>query len=192
MLVSGLVSLALALIILVYGIVIYNGLISLKHAVSKHYANIEVLLKQRHDELPKLVATCRQYMSYERATLEQVIRARNLVAEARSAQDMRGLGRAEAHLRKGLGQLFALAEQYPLLKASESFQALQARISDLENAIADRREVYNEAVNNNNVRVEQFPDLLVARLFGFGELDLLEFSEAATRDVNVSALFSGA
>lgn len=177
---------------IVYLIVLYNGLVSLKHAVAKHLANIDVLLKQRHEELPKLVETCRQYMAYEKVTLERVIRARNRVAEAQNSRDLRALGKAESQLRQDLGQLFALAEGYPVLRASEGFQRLQTRITELENSIADRREVYNEAVNNNNVRIEQFPDVIVAYLFGFGSFEMLEFSAETLRDVDVRALFSGA
>jgi LemA protein len=177
-------------IVLVYGITLYNGLVALKHAVSKHLANIDVLLRQRHDELPKLVETCKQYMGYEQETLQQVIGARSRVADAQSKGDMQELGAAETSLRKGLGQLFALAESYPELKANDTFQHLQQRISGLENAIADRREIYNEAVNNNNVRIEQFPDLILARLFAFKPFELLEFSEAQTADVDVTSLFT--
>ena len=173
----------------VYAITIYNGLVSLKHAVGKHLANIDVLLKQRHEELPKLVASCKQYMRYEQDTLEQVIGARNQVAEAQNKGDMRQLGAAETSLRKGLGQLFALAENYPELKANNNFKHLQHRISGLEDAIADRREVYNESVNNNNIRIEQFPDIIVARFFGFKDFQLLEFSEAEIQDLDVKMLF---
>ncbi|MEL0550140.1 LemA family protein, partial [Raoultella lignicola] len=130
-----------------YAVVLYNGLVRLKHAVGKAWANIDVLLKQRHDELPKLVEACKQYMQHERATLERVIAARNAVASARERADVNALGKAESGLRAGLGQLFALAENYPQLKANESFQFLSQRISGLENGIADRRELYNEAVN---------------------------------------------
>ena len=131
-------------------------------------------------------------MAYEKVTLERVIRARNRVAEAQNSRDLRALGKAESQLRQDLGQLFALAEGYPVLRASEGFQRLQTRITELENSIADRREVYNEAVNNNNVRIEQFPDVIVAYLFGFGSFEMLEFSAETLRDVDVRALFSGA
>jgi LemA protein len=129
-------------------------------------------------------------MEYEQETLEQVISARALVASAREQGDINALGQAETTLRAGLGQLFALAENYPDLKADQTFQHLQQRISGLENSIADRREIYNEAVNNNNVRIEQFPDLVVARLFAFKAFDLLEFTEEEIRDVDVQALFN--
>ncbi|MEH6544014.1 MAG: LemA family protein [Porticoccaceae bacterium] len=172
-----------------YVVTIYNGLVSLKHQVSKSWANIDVLLKQRHDELPKLVDTCKQYMEYEQETLNLIIEARSSVASASEKQDIGALGAAETQLRSGLGRLFALAENYPDLKANESFQHLQARITDLENGIADRREFYNASVNINNVRIEQFPDVLIANFFSFKAFDLLEFSEGELTDVNVGSLF---
>ena len=172
-----------------YAVVLYNALVRLKHGVSKAWANIDVLLKQRHEELPKLVETCKQYMQHERGTLAAVIAARSAVASARERHDVGALGQAETGLRAGLGQLFALAENYPQLKANESFQHLQQRISGLENGIADRRELYNEAVNLNNVRIEQFPDLIIARLCAFKEAMLLEFGDAEKADVDLKSLF---
>ena len=169
---------------------LYNGLVRLKHGVSKAWSNIDVLLKQRHDELPKLVETCKQYMQYEGSALERVIAARSAVASAREQHDVGALGKAESGLRAGLGQLFALAENYPELKANDSFQHLQQRISGLENGIADRRELYNEAVNLNNVRIEQFPDVILARLFNFQAAELLMFSDAEKSDVDLKSLFN--
>ena len=173
-----------------YAVVLYNNLVSLKHGVTKAWANIDVLLKQRHDELPKLVETCKQYMGYEQETLEKVMKARAAVSSARQAHDVPAVGAAETQLRLGLGNLFALAEAYPDLKANETFMHLQSRISGLENSIADRREFYNESVNNNNVRIEQFPDVIIARFFNFKDADLLEFSEEELKDVNVKELFN--
>jgi LemA protein len=179
-----------ALVVLaIYVVSIYNHLVRLKHNVSKAWSNIDVLLKQRHDEIPKLVETCKQYMKYEQETLEKVMQARSRVAEARQNQDVPQLGAAEGALRLGLGQLFALAEDYPDLRANDNFQHLQGRISSLENSIADRREFYNESVNINNIGIEQFPDLIVARLFGFGPRDLLEFEASEIVDVDVKQLF---
>jgi len=188
--VTSFIILGVVIALLVYGIVIYNNLVALKHNVSKAWSNIDVLLKQRHDELPKLVETCKQYMTYEQETLEQVMQARAAVFDAREREDVGALGPAETQLRLGLGKLFALAEAYPDLKADETFRHLQARISDLENAIADRREFYNESVNVNNIRIEQFPDVIVARLFNFGPRELLVFLEEETQDVDMTALFS--
>ncbi len=175
--------------ILIYGVVIFNGLVSLKHGISKAWANIDVLLKQRHDELPKLVDTCKRYMRHEQETLEQVMRARAAVSAAGAKGDMGALGSAENQLRLGLGSLFALAEAYPELKANETFRHLQERITGLEESIAHRREFYNESVNLNNVRIEQFPDLILARMFGFKPGELLEFSTEGLSDVSVARLF---
>jgi LemA protein len=172
-----------------YGVMIYNNLVRLKHNVSQAWSNIDVLLKQRHDELPKLVETCKQYMKHEREVLEKVTQARAAVSQAREAGDVAALGRAETAMRAGLAGLFAVVENYPELKANQNFQHLQGRISQLESQIADRREFYNDAVNVNNVRIEQFPDALVANLFRFGPRELLRFSEAELKDVDVKALF---
>ena len=173
-----------------YAVTLYNNLVSLKHNVDKAWANIDVLLKQRHDELPKLVETCKQYMGYEKDTLEKVMLARSAVSAAREKGDIGALGPAETQLRMGLGNLFAVAEAYPDLKANDNFKHLQARISGLENAIADRREFYNESVNNNNIRIEQFPDVLIANMFHFKPRQLLEFSEEEKKDVDMKQLFS--
>ncbi|KAA6185183.1 LemA family protein [Thiohalocapsa marina] len=183
------VLLCLGVIVALYGVVIYNNLVRLKHTVGKAWSNIDVSLKQRHDELPKLVAVCKEYMSYEQETLERVVRARSEVFSAQARGDVQGLGSAETELRIGLDRLLALAENYPDLKANQSFQQLSQRISQLEDTIADRRELYNESVNLNNIRREQFPDLLVARLFGFRPFELLEF-QAARKDVDVAGLFA--
>jgi LemA protein len=186
---SAMILLAVAVVIVIYAIMIYNGLVQLKHAVSKSWANIDVLLKQRHEELPKLVEVCKQYKEFEQSTLQRVIEARARVQDARESGDIPALGAAEGALRLGLGRLFAVAEAYPELRANENFMQLQSRITQLENAIADRRELYNESVNINNVRVEQFPDTVVARLFGFEYRPLLEFAAAEKVDIDIKALF---
>ena len=188
--ISSIISWVVIAISIFYIINIYNHLVRIKHNVFKAWSNIDVLLKQRHDEIPKLVETCKQYMKFEKETLEKVMQARNQVAQARESQDMGSLGPAEGMLRMGLGNLFAVAEAYPELKANENFQHLQSRISALESAIADRREFYNESVNINNTRIEQFPDIVIARLLSFGARDLLEFSAQEIKDINLKNLFS--
>jgi len=179
------------IIVLIIGYVIniYNHLVRIKHNVAKAWSNIDVLLKQRHDEIPKLVETCKQYMKFEKDTLEKVMQARNQVSSARQSQDMGSLGAAEGMLRMGLGNLFAVAEAYPDLKANDNFQHLQTRISSLESAISDRREFFNESVNINNTRIEQFPDIIIARLLDFKARSLLEFSAEEIKDVNLKSLF---
>ena len=184
------IALAALIVLALYGVSLYNTLVRLKHNVSKAWSNIDVLLKQRHDELPKLVEVCRQYMGFESETLEKVIQARNRVQDARNSGDIQSLGMAESSLRLGLGSLFAVAEAYPELKADNGFQHLRTRITTLENEIADRREFYNETVNQNNIQIEQFPDILIARLIGFKSAAILSFDAEETRDPDLKALFS--
>ncbi|MGD2141824.1 MAG: LemA family protein [Burkholderiales bacterium] len=188
--ISTIVILVVIGVAIIWTIMTYNNLVTIKHNVSKAWSNIDVLLKQRHDELPKLVETCKQYKQFERETLQQVTEARSRVQDARVRQDIPALGQAESMLRGGLGNIFAVIEAYPELKAVETFHHLLARITGLENGIADRREFYNESVNINNVRIDQFPDLIIARLFNFGAFDLLEFDAEQVADVNMKALFA--
>jgi len=186
----SMIFLGFAIIFLIYGISLYNHLVNIKHAASKAWANIDVLLKQRHDELPKLVEVCKQYKQFEQTTLQRVIEARSQVQEARKNQDIPTLGKAEGMLRMGLGNIFVVAEAYPELKANKNYMQLQNRITSLENAIADRRELYNESVNINNVQIEVFPTSIIANIFRFGEKPLLEFSSAETSDVDMKQLFN--
>lgn len=187
--VTLLLFVALLVVTLGYLVRIYNGLVALRENVRKAWANIDVLLTQRHDELTKLVETCKRYMAYEQETLERVMQARAAVLKAQDSGDVAALGAAEGQLRQGLGKLFALAENYPDLKADQGFAHLRRRISELEESIADRREFYNEAVNLNNIRGQTFPDLVVARMFDFKAASLLEFSAEQKRDVDVGKLF---
>jgi LemA protein len=190
MLVVALLLLALLIVAVVYVVRMYNGLVALRENVRKAWSNIDVLLTQRHDELPKLVETCKQYMTFEQETLTKVMDARSRVSSAREQQNIGALGQAEGTLRATLGNLFALAEAYPDLKTNQTFQQLQNRISSLENAIADRREFYNESVNVNNVRIEQFPDSMIAGMFNFKPAQLLEFQAEEKADVDVKKLFN--
>ena len=190
MLIVSLLFLALLFVVATYGVRIYNGLVALRENVRKAWANIDVLLTQRHEELPKLVETCKRYMAYEQETLERVMQARAAVFRAQAQGDVTALGAAEEQLRAGLGRLFAVAENYPELKADAGFRHLQGRITELEEAIADRRELYNESVNLNNIRIQTFPDLVVARLFEFKSASLLEFTEEQRRDVDLGKLFA--
>lgn len=186
----NLIVLLVLVVVAIYFILVYNSLVNIKNNVSKAWANIDVLLKQRHDELPKLVDTCKQYMKHEQDTLEKVIQARARVSEAQQAHDVQALGVAEGALRTGLGSLFALAEAYPDLKANQNFAHLQSRITGLENSVADRREFYNDSVYINNVRIQQFPELIIARLLGFSEFQMLQFAAAELNDVDVSQRFN--
>jgi LemA protein len=184
------VILALGVALIAYFVGIYNGLVNLRENIKVAWANIDVLLKQRHDELPKLVETCKHYMQFEQETLEKVMRARASVSQASASGNVAAVGAAEQQLRVGVGRLFAVAESYPQLKTDETFKQLQGRISALEESIADRRELYNEQVNLNNIRVKVFPDVLIAQKFGFQPAHLLEFTDEEKRDVDVRAVFS--
>jgi len=183
------VLLVIAAVAAVYLIMTYNNLVTVKNNVARAWANIDVLLKQRHDEIPKLVEICKQYKQFEQETLVRVTEARSRVAAAREARNIDALGPAEVALRAGVARVFALAEAYPDLKANQSFMQLQSRITGLENAIADRREFYNDSVNVNNIRIEQFPDSIIASAFGFNEGRMLHFEEQEIADVDVKSLF---
>ena len=186
------VLIALLLLLAGYFVVIYNGLVYLKHSYKKSWSNIDVLLVQRNDELPKLVEVCKQHMQFEQVTLERVMAARSGANIAREKGDVAAVGKTESVIRSALGTITATIEAYPTLKSDQTIQNLMARITGIENAIADRREFYNEAVNLHNVRIEVFPDTIVAALTGFRAADLLEFSEEQKQDVDVKALFRSA
>ena len=177
-------------LVVIYLIITYNSLVSIKNNVVKAWANIDVLLKQRNDELPKLIDTCKAYMMHEAKTLESVISARMRVDAALQTQDVAGLGKAESTLSASIGGLYAVAENYPNLKADQTFINLQQRITGLENQIADRREFYNDSVNNNNVRIAQFPELIVAKLFNFEQAEMLKFASEELKDVDINARFN--
>ncbi len=183
----GLIVLGVLLLILavltIYIITIYNGLVSLKNNIDKSWSNIDVLLKQRFDELPKLIKVCEGYMQHEQKTLEAVIKARSMVQNARGDKDKL---QAQNMLTDTLRSLFMVVESYPDLKADSGFQGLSNRISELEDMIADRREYYNDSVTIYNIRIEQFPDLLIARLFNFAGRPLWQIDAAHREDVEVS------
>ncbi len=165
-----------------YFVVLWNALVALDKGTGRAWNNIDVLLKQRHDELPKLVAAVEGYMTHERDTLERVIAARGALA---SAHGVRETAEANARLETALGRLFALAENYPELKADQSFRHLQERISALEEQIADRREFYNHTVNEWNVRIEQLPDAFIARWLELRPREGFRATEEDRRDVEI-------
>lgn len=181
--------LAVTAALVIYAVIVCNGLRVLKHRLSKAWGNIEVLLDQRHDELSKLVEVCRQHPQFGAETVERIIAARAGAKAALDKGDVKGVGAAENHLRTGLGSVMATVETYPELRADSSLQSLLGRIAALENAIADHRDLYNECVNENNVRIERLPGVFVARLAGCRTAELLEFDAGESRDVDVRGLF---
>ena len=179
----GLLIFASALAVaLISFFVIYNGLVTLKNNVARSWSNIDVLLKQRYDELPKLIAVCERYLQHEKDTLEGVTQARSMIANARTEEES---GQAENFLSGALKSLFAVVENYPDLKADRSFAQLQGRITSLENQIADRREYFNESVNVYNIGIEKMPDALVARILGYQPKRLWQINPAHREDVAV-------
>ncbi|PLX86118.1 MAG: LemA family protein [Desulfuromonas sp.] len=177
------VLLLLLLGLTLYVILIYNGFVQLKNNISRDWSNIDVLLKQRYDELPKLIKVCEGYMQHEKQTLEAVIKARNMAGTARSDQDKM---QAQNMLTDTLKSLFMVVERYPELKADAGFRQLGNRITELEDQIADRRELYNAAVTIFNTRIDQFPDVIIARLFNFTARNLWEIDAAHRQDVEVN------
>jgi LemA protein len=161
---------------------IYNGLVALKNAIARSWANIDVLLKQRHDELPKLVKTCEGYMQHERAVFDKLSEARGALVQAKSVAQRSA---AEGMLTQALGGLFAVAEAYPDLKANQSFLQLQTRISEIEQQIADRREYYNDTVATFNTRLGQIPDKWVGQWLGFPPAELFRASAEDRQDVDI-------
>ena len=178
----GLVIVLMVVGVIIYFITIYNSLVRLKNDMDKAWANIDVLLKQRHDELPKLVETCKGYMKFEQATLQKVIEARNSFTQAGSVTQK---AQADSMITSALKSLFALSENYPDLKANNNFMQLQKRISELEERIADRREFFNDDVNTYNIRIQQLPDVFIARMLTLQRRDLFKVTEEDRRDVEI-------
>lgn len=166
-----------------YALTLYNGLVALKNGIARAWANIDVLLKQRHDEIPKLVATCEGYMQHERAVFDKLSEARGALLKAKGVTERAD---AENLITRALGGLFAVAEAYPDLKANQSFLQLQSRISELENQIADRREYYNDTVTTFNTRIQQIPDQFVAGWLRYVAAELFKVDERDREDVTVS------
>ncbi len=162
---------------------LYNGLITVKNNIQKAWANIDVLLKQRHDEIPKLIKVCEGYAQFEKKTLTDVIDLRNSAASASQVGDRAA---KENQLTAGLHRLFALAESYPELKSNNNFLQLQNRVSDLENQVADRREFYNESVNNYNIRIASLPDAFVAGFMNLRPQEMFKVADADKADVDIS------
>jgi LemA protein len=171
-----------------YGLSIYNSLVALKNNIGRSWANIDVLLKQRHDELPKLVKTCEGYMQHERAVFDKLSEARGALAHARSVPER---AEAEGTLTRALGNFFAVAEGYPDLKANQSFLQLQSRISEIENQIADRREFYNDTVTTFNTRIQQMPDAIVANWLALTPAQLFRVDESDRQDVEIKFAMAG-
>ena len=162
----------------IYAILIYNRLVRDRQRTFAGWSDIEVQLKRRHDLIPKLVDAVRRYAAYEQATLDRVTALRGEASEIRSTAEQ---GRLESGISEGILSIFALQEAYPELKADQSFLQLQTDISEVEADIQFARRYYNGAVRNLNTRIESFPDLLLARLFGYRQAAYFEFDVSTAK-----------
>ncbi len=166
----------------IYGVILYNELVRLRIENDRAFANIDVLLKQRHDEIPNLVSCVKGYMDHERQTLEAVALARTASIGAASIAQK---AQADLRLSGALHSLFAVAERYPGLKANQNFLALQKRISELEERIADRREFFNDDVATYNTRIAQLPEVFLARQMKLRPRQLFQVSEQERQQVEL-------
>jgi LemA protein len=167
-----------------YFVIVYNSLVRLKNNIKKSWANIDVLLKQRTDELTKLIDTVKGYMKFEKGVLTEITKARTAIMRAETIPQK---AKADGMLSAALKNLFAVAENYPKLEANTSFIQLQGRISGIENELADRREFYNDSVNEYNIRIQSFPDMIVAGILGYTQPEVMfKVEEVDKKDVKVS------
>ena len=173
---TGWIVLGVIVVIVLWAISIYNGLVSMRQRVSQAFADIDVQLRQRHDLVPNLVETVKGYAAHERGTLEAVIQARN-AAVAATGKGPDAQAGAENMLSGALRQLFALSENYPDLKANANFQQLQAELTDIENKIAAARRFFNNSVSEYNTGIQQFPAALFAGIFGFAPRTFFDLGE---------------
>ena len=172
---TGWIILGIIVLAVVYLIFLYNRLVALRQTVNQSWSDISVQLKQRHDLVPNLVETVKGYATHEKSTFEAVVNARNAAV---SAQGPQAQAAAENMLSGALRQLFALAEAYPDLKANQNFLQLQSELADLENKIAASRRFFNNAVQEYNTGIQQFPAVLIARNMGFEAREFFELDEA--------------
>ena len=187
--VFGLVVLAVLVLLVLWVVGLYNGLVTLRNRFKNAFAQIDVQLKRRYDLIPNLVESVKGYMKFERETLEAVIQARNAASAAASraaanpadAAAIQGLASAEGALTGTLGKLFALAESYPDLKANQNMLQLQEELTSTENKVAFARQAYNDAVMGYNIGREKFPASIIAGSFGFLPAQLLEIENPVER-----------
>ena len=177
-----LVGLFVFVSLIAYAFTIYNNLISLKENIKKSWSNIDVILKQRHDEIPKLISVCESYAQFEKGILDRLMKARENYF---GAKGVRKKAAASGEVTAALGGLFAIAENYPELKTNEHFMNLQNRISHMEETLADRREFYNDSANNYNIRIQQIPDVLIAGFLNYQKEELFQVSERDRQDVKI-------
>lgn len=168
------VLLGLIALVLIWGVVIYNGLVAMRQRVTQAYADIDVQLHQRHDLIPNLIETVKGYAAHERETFDAVVKARSVAVNAQGPAEQAA---AENMLTATLGRLFALAEAYPDLKANQNFLALQSELGNVEDKLAAARRFFNNAVAEFNTAIEAFPAVLFARSLGFTSREFFDVGE---------------
>ncbi len=174
------IILAIAALIILWAIVVFNGFVRLKHRVNEAWSDIDVQLKRRHNLIPNLIETVKGYAKHEKGVFEKVTEARTRAVGAKGVEEK---GKAENMLSNTLKTLFAVAENYPDLKASANFLELQRELSDTENKIQAARRFYNGNVRDINIQVERFPSRIIAGMFSFKKRDFFEIEEVEERTV---------
>ncbi|MCK9908902.1 LemA family protein [Microbacteriaceae bacterium K1510] len=172
---TGWIIVGVIVVAVIWVISVYNSLVAMRQRVNQAFADVDVQLKQRHDLIPNLVETVKGYAAHERGTLEAVVQARNAAIAAPGVDQKVA---AENMLTGALRQLFALSESYPDLKANQNFQQLQSDLSDIENKLAASRRFFNNAVQEYNTGIEQFPAALFAGTFGFTHRTFFDLGDA--------------
>ena len=176
------------LVLIIFGLIswfltVYNGLIQVKENIKKSWANIDVLLMQRSDEIPKLVKVLKSFVKHEKKMFDSIMEARSFYLGARSVSEKAD---ADSEMSSALRSVFALSEAYPELRSNDNFLKLQERISGLENDIADRRELYNESVNNYNIRIQSLPDAFIANSMNLASEEMFKVDEKKKKDVDIN------
>jgi len=184
--IAGFVGLVLLLLLVGYIISIYNQLVSLNRRVDQAKQNIDVLLKQRQDELTKLVDAAQEFMDQEERVLTKITEAREAAEQAQTPTEQ---ANADQMVRDAMADFRARVEEYPELRSQENMMQFQERITEIESQISDRREFYNEAVTRYNTRIAQFPYVILARQMGFTDKELFTAPDEELEDVDVSAAF---
>lgn len=174
------ILLAVLLVLVMWVVGMYNGLVRLRNAVKNAWSQIDVQLKRRHDLIPNLVETAKGYMTHERETFEKITEARNLAQKANGPAEQ---GAAEGGLSQALSNFFVVVENYPELKANENFLQIQEELTSTENKISFARQAYNDAVMVFNNKIEMFPSNIIAGMFNFAKSDFFEIENAAEREV---------
>ena len=175
------------IVLIIIGIIswfftVYNGLIQVKENIKKSWANIDVLLMQRSDEIPKLIKVLKSFVKHEKKMFDNILDARTSYLGANSVSEKAD---ADNRMSEALKSVFALSEAYPELGSNDNFLKLQERISGLENEIADRRELYNESVNNYNIRIQSLPDMFIANTLGLPKEEMFKVDENKKKDIDI-------